>query len=159
ETLGMTLPRDTGAWLGFGIAVRNLAACSAAATLADIVAGKAARCLLAWVPLMAGADEAGVREEGKRLAGEVPDRRGRGEYGAAALLFSELAGHAEAWSATLEGWNVEESQVVARWKAQGEERGLQKGRAEGRQEGRVETQRDALLRCLRARLPATLTEE
>jgi hypothetical protein len=101
----------------------NLAQVSAADTLAGIASGAVARCLLPWVPLMGGGGAAATLAERRRLAAPETNRRLRAEYGGLALQFAELAGRREAWAALLGDWNMEESQVVAGWMANGEERG------------------------------------
>ncbi len=99
---------------------------SAADTLGRIETAAVARTLLPWIPLMTGANEAGMVERWKRLAEAVPDSRLRSDYAALARIFADAAGRKDLWTEQLEGWNVRQSSVVNEWIE------------EGRQEGRVE---------------------
>jgi hypothetical protein len=136
--------------LRFRAEVRTLRDVDAAQLLSAIAQGQAARCLLAWVPLMRGADQPAVVEEWKRLASAEPQPRQRAVYGALAKVFADLAGRLEVWGAGLEGWDVEISQVVEQWRAEGRAMGW----AEGRAEGRAEAVRANLLRVLEVRFPS-----
>jgi hypothetical protein len=107
---------------------RNLEAESADELLKGIESGRWSRCLLPWVPLMAGAGEPGLADRWKSIATGEPDSRRRAEFGGIALLFAEYVGRKEVWHAKLEGWNVEESTVVREWVAMGEARGEARGR-------------------------------
>jgi hypothetical protein len=101
---------------------RTLREEDAAATLARIAAGEMERCILPWVVLMRGAGRADIIEEWRRLALQETDRRLRREYGAVALVFSELTRHASAWDRALEGWDVERSRHAMEWEGRGEAR-------------------------------------
>lgn len=120
----MVLPGEAGPELRFRPRARNLLEVSAAETLAGIASGAIARCLLPWVPLMDGGDTTESLAEWKRLAAPETNRRLRAEYGGLALQFAELAGCRLEWAKLLEDWNMEESQVVAEWMAQGERKAL-----------------------------------
>ncbi|HBI43565.1 MAG TPA: hypothetical protein DDY78_12045 [Planctomycetales bacterium] len=163
ETWTMTPPDFGEAGLQFRVRVRTLREESATATLADIEQGRIARCILPWVPLMRGGDQAEVVEEWKRLAAAEADPKHRGDYGGLAKVFAELAGRSEVWRTGLEGWNVEVSQVVLEWQAQARVEGEARGRAEGvaqemarGQAAALGLQRAQLLRLLEAHLKAPL---
>jgi hypothetical protein len=139
DTLEMHLPDVPGVGLRLQTQLRTMREESAADTLAGIAGGQIAPCILPWVPLMHGAAEPGMIEEWKRLAGMEPDSRLRGSYVELALVFAELAGVLAEWERALEGWNVTESLVVLKWKA--------------------EALRAALLRALRVRFRISIPPE
>ncbi|HTU20396.1 MAG TPA: hypothetical protein VMG10_20195 [Gemmataceae bacterium] len=143
EVWTMTPPDFGDLGLQLRVRVRTLREEDALQLLTDIGQGRAARCLLPWLPLMRGGDQSTVIEEWKRLAGAEADVRKRGDYGGLARVLAELSGRDEIWTKGLEGWNVEVSQVVLEWQAQ--------ARAEGREEGRAE-ERAEMLKLLRERL-------
>src|SRR5262245_35200076 len=118
---------------------RTLREMDAAGTLRRIAAGGLDRCVLPWIPLMRGADEAGTVQEWRRLAEQEPDRRLRSDYGALALIFAELSGRAALWKQGLEGWNTRESQQVLEWQN------------EARVEAELRTARAYLLEALEIR--------
>jgi hypothetical protein len=152
----MTL-RSTGVRTLLGIEERNLVDENAAAVLAGIAGGTAPRCLLAWIPLMQGGDEAAIIQQWLDLARQEPDSQRRSDYGGLALVFAEAAGCRQAWKEALKGWNMEESQQVLEWIAEGEARGEAKGRIEGEAKGRIEGEAkgetNALVRLLEKRFP------
>lgn len=113
---------------GFGILQWTLHEESAAATLADLAAGRTTRWLLPWIPLMQGGAEAGIIEPWTAIALTEPDPQVRSTLGAFAVLFADLAGRADPWKQALEGWDMRTSQVVEEW----------------REEGRLEAYRDSL---------------
>jgi hypothetical protein len=133
--------RRTGVRTLLGIAERNLADENAAAVLAGIAGGMAPRCLLAWIPLMQGGGEAAIIQQWLNLARQEPDSRRRSDYGGLALVFAEAAGCRKEWKEALKGWNMEESQQVLEWIAEGEARGEARGEA------------NALVRLLEKRFP------
>lgn len=132
----------------FTVAVRTLSTEDAAATVAQIAAGELERCILAWVPLMAGAGNAAVIAEWRRVAEQEPDPRWRSEHGALALVFVELTRWAPLWRQALEDWNVRESPQVLEWQAQARQEAL----IEGRNVGKVEALQETLLDLLALRL-------
>src|SRR5262249_36130408 len=134
-----------GLWIRTG--VRNLGQISARDTLAAIASGGTSLCVLAWVPLMAGADQTEVVAEWRRLADTEADLRKRADYGVLALAFARLAERREVWEKGLEGWNVEKSSYFAEIEA----RGMAKGEAEGR--------RALLLRFLQRRFSDPVPED
>jgi hypothetical protein len=124
--------------------VRTLAQEDAMALLAEVAQGQQSPCVLPWIPLLAGGGEEATVAEWKRLAEQEGDRHRRASYGGLALVFAGLAGCAAVWRQGLEGWNVEESQIVLEWQA--------KARAEGEARGRLEVLRSKLLQVVRLRL-------
>jgi hypothetical protein len=142
DALVMDLP-GTGVGLALRVGARALREVEAADLLAEIEAGRTARGLLPWVPLMRGAERADIIGRWKDLAGRETDSVRRATAGALALIFAELADRQPPWRAALEGWNMVESTVVAEWIAQGE--------AKGRAEGEAKAKRADLLRLLQLR--------
>ncbi|MBL8793521.1 MAG: hypothetical protein JNM56_06435 [Planctomycetia bacterium] len=102
---------------------RDLADGDAATVLQGIAAGSVTRCLLPWIPLMRGGDNSATLEQWQALAGAEADAQRRADYGGLALIFAEAAGRFELWSEALRRWNMIESQVVNRWKAEGKAEG------------------------------------
>lgn len=113
-----------------GVVERNLAGENADTTLGRVEAGELPRCVLPWVPLMAGAETPAVIDRWKQVAAAEPDGSTRSGYAGLARLFADAAGRKELWAEALEGWDVRESSVVNEWIAE--------GRAEGRAEAVVE---------------------
>jgi hypothetical protein len=141
--------RRTGVRTFLGIAERDLADENAAAVLAGIADGTAPRCPLAWIPLMHGGGEAAIIQQWLDLARQEPDSRRRSDYGGLAVVFAEAAGCRKEWKEALKGWNMEESQQVLEWIAEGEARGEAKGEARGEARGEA----NALVRLLEKRFP------
>jgi len=110
---------------------RNLERESADETLAGIESSRWSRCVLPWIPLMAGADNPDTVDRWKRLAESEPNSRLKAEYGAIAKQFAARVKRNELWNKKLEGWNVEESTVANEWIALGEARGVALGEARG----------------------------
>jgi len=102
---------------------RNLEYESADELLAGVESGRWSRCLLVWVPLMAGADDPILIDRWKRLAATEPDSRRRADFAGLARVFAERAGRKDIWRENLRGWDMEESTVVNEWIAEGEVRG------------------------------------
>jgi hypothetical protein len=138
ETLAMSVPGVTGAGTHFRAVRRAVREDDPAATLARIASGQAARPILAWIPLMRGAGEAGIIDEWKRQADLEPSQELRLKYAAIALVFAELPGVWDEWRRALEGWNVRVSQQVLEWQAEAE----------------LKTRRADLLRALERRCKA-----
>jgi hypothetical protein len=110
--------------------VINLRQEEAAATLADIAAGRTGRCLLVWVPLMAGGGQPALIEEWKRLVLVEPKQELRAQYRSLALVFAELTREQVNWQQALEGWEMLESQTIRGWKREGELKGnIERARA------------------------------
>lgn len=62
------------------------------AALFDAIAGgRAARCLLPWMPLMHGGEEAGIIQRWIELAIQEAGSRRHGAYGGLALVFAEAS--------------------------------------------------------------------
>ncbi len=137
--------RQTGLVTHLGVIERNLAEEDAAATLAAIASGTLHPCILLWIPLLHGGDEAAIIESWRELAGQEPDQRRRGDYGGLTLVFAEAAGCLDVWKEALKEWNMIESQQVLEWMAQGE--------AKGRAEGEARGEANAILRLLAKRFP------
>jgi hypothetical protein len=143
--LRLVLP-GTGCGLTVAPLVLNLRQLDAAATLAEMAAGQTGLCVLPWVPLMAGAGEPARIEEWKRLVLLEPDAERRGKYRELGLVFAELAKELVNWQRALEGWQVQESQVILGWINRGVQRGV------------VETRRAVLLQVLETRFQAPVPE-
>jgi hypothetical protein len=138
--------RAEGVGLQGGVWVRNVYTEDAAATLAGVVAGTIARCLLPWIALMQGGEQEGIIQEWRRLVREETDRALQANYVGLALVFAEKRRRGEVWRRALEGFNVEESAIVNEWRGQGREEG-------------VSAMRTALLDLLAARFAAPIAEE
>lgn len=138
---------ETGARTMLQVLERNLCDEIAADLLDTIADGSASRCLLPWIPLMHGGENADMIQRWKELAGSESDSRLRADYGGLALVFAEGAGRLGVWKAALKEWNVIESQQVLEW--------MQMGEAKGRAEGEAK----ALLRVLAKRFPPGATAE
>ena len=110
---------DVGFLTHLMIRERNLEGESATELLSRIESGEYGRCLLPWVPLMAGADDPDLVDRWKRLAETEVDSRRRAEYGGISRLFAGRVGRKDLWNHKLEGWNVEESDVVKEWITEG----------------------------------------
>jgi hypothetical protein len=127
--------------------VWNIADDIATTQLASVEAEQVSWGMLFWVPLMAGADDETVIAHWCKLALAVEDRRRRGDLGKIALVFAELIGRYAAWAKGLEGYDMTESNVVNRWIE------------EACSQARIEEARENLVRVLRRRFPAVLTED
>lgn len=120
----------TGLTTHLGVVERNLERESASELLAGIESEHWSRCLLPWVPLLAGSDAPELVDRWKLLAEGEPNSRRRAEYGGLALVFADKADRKLLWQEKLEGWNMQESVVVNEWIAMGEKRGEARGRME-----------------------------
>jgi hypothetical protein len=125
-------------------AEKNLGDEDAKVTLQAIAAGVWDRCLLPWIPLMRGGDDASIIAQWKVLALAEPDVARRADFVGLALVFAEPAGCKPLWRQELMGWNMETSEQVLEWQAEALEKGLAQGKAEGKAED--------LLKALRVRL-------
>jgi len=124
---------------------RNLERESADETLAGIESSRWSRCVLPWIPLMAGADNPDTVDRWKRLAESEPNSRLKAEYGAIAKQFAARVKRNELWNKKLEGWNVEESTVANEWIALGEARGVALGEARGKVVGGLQIARENVI--------------
>ena len=148
-----------------GVIERNLEREDAGELVAGIESGRS-RCLLPWVPLMAGADAPALVDRWKALAEGEPDPARRKNYAAVAVIFAGRVGRKELWGPKLEGWNVEESTVLNEWiakaekkaEARGEERGEARGEARGIAVGETNGRATSLLELLTERF-GTVPEE
>src|SRR5262249_55050775 len=105
-------PGVVGVGLTAGVWVRNVYDEPAAWTLDEIAAGRVESCLLPWVPLMDGGDRPDVVARWRVLAEQEADRQLRSVFGGMALVFAEKRKRGAVWRKELEGWNVQESQIV-----------------------------------------------
>lgn len=146
--LDLRIAELDGAGLQMQTVRRTLREEDAAATLAGIAGGQLDRYVLPWIPLMRGAGEAAIIDEWKRLAAQEPASRKRADYGGLALVFAMPAGRAAVWRRALEGWNMQECEIVSEWQEQ------------ARAEEAIARTRANLLRALQLRfqtpLPADL---
>lgn len=78
----------------------------------------------------------------------------RSGYAGLAQVFAEGADRRDKWELALKGWNVRESVVVNRWKAEAQAEGRAEGQAQGRAEGRAEGQVVALIAMLEEKFGA-----
>jgi hypothetical protein len=111
--------------------VINLCDENAQTTLAAIEAGELGISLLPWVPLMAGGGKPKLIERWTKAAERelVLDRRAA--YRDWALVFAELSPEQVNWQQALEGWQMQESQVIRGWINRGKEQGnVERGRAD-----------------------------
>jgi hypothetical protein len=133
---------DLGLWTRSR--VFTFADVDARALFAEIARGDTSPALLAWVPLMKGADDVAVVTEWKRLVLAERDERKRRDYGGLAKVFAELTRRERVWLPGLEGLNVEESKLL-------------KGRYDqGRKEGELRMLRGNLVRVLEVRFSGTV---
>lgn len=137
-TLKLAVP-GTAIRTGVEPQVVNLSEQSAARALAEIRDGTTARCILPWVPLLAGGGDRALVEEWKAVAAAEPDAERRATYGWFALVFAELTPTLVNWQQGLEGWEMKEPQIVLKVKR------------EGIVEGQIQTSRAAVLETLRKR--------
>lgn len=144
-TVKLQVPGTTSQ-LTVGPLVVNLGSEDAARTLAAVREGTTARCILPWIPLMAGGGDRGLIEDWKKVAGEEPDAELRSAYGLIALVFAELTATFVSWQQALEGWEMKESQVLSKIKR------------EGAIEAEIRTLRGAVLEVLRVRLANPVPE-
>ena len=165
--LDMTDPGLGGAGARLRLVVRTLREEEAGATLGEIAAGRADRCVLPWVPLLKGAEKAEIITEWRRLAEDDPDPHLRADYGAIALTFADLADRRPAWVTGLEGFNVKESQVLRQLMREvledatkeSRQEGIREGRQEGLQMGELSRLREDVRLILSVRLPAPTPED
>jgi hypothetical protein len=121
-------------WTGLGVEERDLASEDAAATLHQIAAGEAERCLLPWIPLMHGGNTPAIIGQWQALALAEADAERRGDWGGLVLVFADAVGTRAVWKRALEGFNVKTSQQVLEWQAEARAEGIIEGRAKGKAE-------------------------
>jgi hypothetical protein len=126
-----------------GPLVLNLGEENADATLQGIEGGQTARCILPWIPLMAGGGDPGLIARWKQAAEGEPDEERRAVYGDLARTFAELTPALVAWQQALEGWQMRESQFL-------------KGYIE---RGKLQGWREAVLDLISPRLANPVPEE
>ena len=111
-------PNPDGLSWGGKVRERYLAEESADQTLARIESGELRCCILAFIPLMHGAGEAGIISRWLAAAGQEPDARRRADLGSLALTLAALKDWFAAWKEALKGWNMQESQFVLELQAE-----------------------------------------
>ncbi len=124
----------------------NLEEEDAGRTLDEIQAGRIARCILVWIPLMAGGGDPERIDQWKAVAAAEPDPELRAIYAWYALVFAELTRSLVNWQQALKGWEMKESQLVNEVKR------------EGALEGQLKAQRTDLLKVIRVRLANPVPE-
>jgi hypothetical protein len=144
--LRLALPGGSGG-LALTPLVVDLCGEDAATTLGEIEQGTTARCMLPWLPLMAGGGEPALIDRWKRLAKKVRSAERRAAYREMALVFAELSKELVNWQNALEGWEMKESQFILRYIRRGQ------------QEGEVRRGRADLLDCIQLRLQDPVPEE
>jgi hypothetical protein len=140
EMLEMVLPTSHPIGLHWHMVSRGLAAESAPALLDAVGRGEQSRCLLPWLPLMAGGDQPEVVARWKELAGQEPSARRRSEYGGLALVCAALVHCLDVWKQGLQEWNMEECEIVKEWE----------------EKGRVENMRRVFLHVFERRFPGAV---
>jgi hypothetical protein len=85
---------------------------------------KAARTLLAFLPLYAGADQPEVAKEWGVQAGLEPDERIRADLGGLARVFAAHAGRMVVWGPVLENWNMDRSPWLEQIRTEGDLRAM-----------------------------------
>lgn len=148
-----------GAGHSFRVVLRTMSAEDASLSLDGIEQGRIGRCLLPWIPLMRGGNDATIVERWRQIAAAEPGSRRRADYAGLALVFSELTGGRATWKQALEGWNMRESQQVLEWQAEARAEGRKEGWKEGRNEGRSEGRSETLLDILRLQFGPSLPED
>lgn len=103
--------------------------------------------LLFWVPLMRGGSLAQNVTKWLSLVTQVTSQRHRADLGQIALIFAELAGTLREWREALEGFDMEDSQVVLEWTAK------------AREEAEVVALQRTLLRLAQKRFKGELKDE
>ena len=123
--------------------IKNVRKESAAQTLDRIERGEIGLCILLWLPLMAGADQADVVCRWRDLAMRQQQLHLRAAYVTLALVFAEMAGRTALWQTGLEGFNMQESKIMRGW----------------REGGALTNARAAVVNVLQARFPGTPVPE
>lgn len=100
------------------IAEKNVAAESAANTLARIQTGAWTRALLPLIPLMRGGKKLSIIDKWKTVAGAEPSEALRRTYADLAVVFADLTRCRPLWKHELEDWNVKRSEQVMEWQAE-----------------------------------------
>jgi hypothetical protein len=129
--------------------VRNVREEQAGQILEQIAEGKIALCILVWVPLMAGGDDPRVLQRWQEVALLQKEPHLLADFVVLALVFADLAGRGDAWSAALKEFNVNDSRIAQQW----EDRGIEKGLAKGEVVGQIRLCQEML------KQPVTATKE
>ncbi len=109
SSLEMLLPGQPDVGIRLALKLRTLRNEEAGALVDAISAGRQARCLLPWIPLMRDGGEPAIIERWKEIAGAEPDAKMRSDYGVLAKTFARLKDYADVWLQALKEWNVIES--------------------------------------------------
>jgi hypothetical protein len=139
--------------------IKNVRKESAEKTLERIDRGEIGLCILLWVPLMAGADHPDVVHRWRELAKRQEKLHLSADYAALALVFAEMAGRKQVWETELEGFGMQESPIMRRWRKDGVEEGIEKGIEEGIEKGTLSMARAAVENVLQTRFPGTPVPE
>jgi hypothetical protein len=116
---GMKPPDTGGLGLSDRVELRNLSTLSVHDLFAAVKAGTVSQSVLAWGPLLAGANDPEAAREWGRLAGAVTDQRLCADLGGLARVFVDLADRQRSWRPVLEGWAVERSAFVDEMEGRG----------------------------------------
>jgi hypothetical protein len=130
-----------------GPEIVNLCERDAPRTLRWIETGELGRCVLPWLALLRGGGDPGFIEDWKRVVEMEPDPEKRARYRAWALVFAELSKQLVNWQKGLEGWMMQESQVINGWIRTGEVK------------GELKNARESILRLVRRRLVDSVPED
>ena len=94
--------------------------------------------VLAWLSLMHGGSDPAIIQRWLELARRVTDPQRRADLGLV-RVFAELTNCQDVWRKALEGWDMQESQLVKEWEDK------------ARREGKIEGKAEALLLFLQKR--------
>jgi hypothetical protein len=141
--LDMTEPDLDGTGLHLTTLVRHLPKEDAAATLAEIAAGRMHRCMLSWIPLMHGGCDPAIIDKWREVAGEEPDPHRKADYGQLAKVLADCAGCGDLWRRRLEDWDVEKSKFLE----------------EEREEARMEVMRKSVRSALEYRFGTAVPDD
>jgi hypothetical protein len=146
-------PTPDSLFWGGKVCERYLAEESADKTLARIESGALRRIILALIPLMQGAGEAGIISRWVAEANRETDVRRRADLGSLALTLATLKDWYPVWKEALKEWNMLESPYVLELQAE--------ARREATREATLKAKREDLKLFLEGRfgsLPADLVQ-
>lgn len=127
-------------------------------TLARIERGELGLTILLWVLLMKGAGDPLLVAIWMKLLLLEPSSQPRAEIAGVALIFAHWRGLQQIWGPSLEGLDVEQIELVRRWKDAARGEGHREGLKEGIQEGHREALRQAVRIRFDVELPSDLNE-
>ena len=113
------MPPEQAPGVACAFFIKNVRKESAAQSLDRIERGEIGLCILLWVPLMAGADQADIVRRWRDLAMRQQQLHLRAAYVTLAVVFAEMAGRTTLWQTGLEGFNVQESKIMRSWSESG----------------------------------------